>query len=257
MGNGQDQLAQPQLVPVEAWFCGPINTGTADASDGCFCRDGTAYIIKKSKTDNPHSPHNEWFCANLALKAGVPIAPFNVMKHTEGEEWFGSQYRIGEVPDWWLRVLDGTINIDDVRADLCRIYALDLFVFNIDRHNKNFLVVPSAGTHQALAMDHGRSWLFSGFPPPMPPFAPGINTKQAFEWMKSKFAGFPEKQVMRDVLGKISAIPANYIGEILARQPTKWLSSAEQNAIKTWWDSGGASQRASLLIDGIDDDTLL
>jgi hypothetical protein len=256
MGDGKDRVAQPQLVPIEAWFCGPIETGTADASDGCFCRDNTGWIIKKSKPDNLYSPHNEWICANLAAKAGVPIAPFNIVKHTEKQEWFGSQFQIGEVKDWWLQVLDGSISIDELRDDLSRIYAFDLFVANTDRHTNNFMIVQNGGSHQALAIDHGRSWFFNGFPPIALPL-PWCNTMKAFFWMKQNFAGFPVKPPMLEILSAIAKIKYTDVVDILSRQPTIWLDDQKKNDIVDWWKSGKAIDRTTLIIQGVNDGSLL
>lgn len=256
MGNGQGQVAQLQLVPIEAWFCGPIDTGTADASDGCFCRDNTGWIIKKIKPSNPHSPHNEWFCANLAAKAGVPVAPFNIIKHsTDKVDWFGSQFQIGEVSDWWQAVLAGTINIDDLRDDLCRMYAFDLFVNNIDRHRGNFMILPVGSTHKALAIDHGRAWLFGGFPLDDQPM-PQCNTTSTFAWMRQNFVGLPVEQPMIEVLTAVSKIQHTYISDILGRQPSIWLDQQMKDDILQWWQSGKAVDRAARLIKGVHDGSI-
>lgn len=251
MGDGQNQVAQPQLVPIEAWFCGPIDTGTADASDGCFCRDNTGWVIKKSKPSNPFSPHNEWFCANLAARAGVPVAPFNIIKHsTDKVEWFGSQFQIGEIADWWQRVLAGTISIDDLRDDLCRIYAFDLFVNNIDRHRGNYMVLADGPSHKAMAIDHGRAWLFNGFPP-SDQLMPQCSTTGTFAWMIQNFAGLPVKQPMIDILISISKITHSDIANILSRQPSIWLDQNKNDDIVQWWESGKAVDRATHLIKGV------
>lgn len=257
MGTGQNQVAQPQLVPIEAWFCGPIDSGTADASDGCFCRNPeTAWVIKKSKTDNLFSPHNEWFCANLAAKSGVPVAPFNIVKHsTDKVEWFGSQFLIGEIADWWQQVLAGTIAVDDLCDDLCRIYAFDLFVNNIDRHRGNYMILAEGESHKALAIDHGRAWLFGTFPPDDQSM-PQCNTTQTFAWMRQNFSGVPAKQPMLDVLVAISNVTHKDVADILARQPDIWLDQQKKDDIVQWWESGKAVDRAARLTKGVNDGSI-
>lgn len=257
MALGPGKLAQLQLVPVDSVFCGPTGFNTADSSEGCFCSDGAAYLIKKNEIHNPKAAHNEWFCASLGVHAGVPIAPFNLVKHTNGELWFGSQYRVGEIADWWMKVVEGTIVLTDVLDDLSRIYAFDLFTFNVDRHIKNFLVVPGMHKTTAFAIDHGRAWCFSGFPLGDPPFDPASNTMNAFTWMKKEFEGYPDPKSIVDVLDKIGAISADTVKDMLNSQPLMWLPQGETDAIVDWWSGGGATNRVIKLIDGVNNGSLL
>src|SRR5271156_4924404 len=131
-------VAHRSLLPIKAKWCGAFKTGTADANEGCFCEDGVGYVMKPNTATNPTSSHCEWFCAHLAAAAGIPAHDFNVIEHTDGKEWFGSAFGVEEIADWWTQVVAGTIKLEDLKDDLSRIYAFDLFVNNGDRHIKNY-----------------------------------------------------------------------------------------------------------------------
>jgi hypothetical protein len=106
MAKGQAGVASPQLFPLKAIWCGPHGLGSVDCVDGCFCENGHGYVIK---TDNPHAlvPHSEWFCSHLAQRCGLHGPGFAAVEHTNGNVWFGSQWVIGAIKDWWLSAHSG------------------------------------------------------------------------------------------------------------------------------------------------------
>jgi hypothetical protein len=112
----------PQFFPVKALWCGPKLGDSADCNEGCFCADGAGYAIKKNEPD-PFTPHNEWLCSHLASWTGLPCPSFNIVEHTDGNLWFGSQWIVGEVKDWWISAVDGTLDIQSIASVLSKIYA--------------------------------------------------------------------------------------------------------------------------------------
>jgi hypothetical protein len=257
MAKGQAKVGQPQLMPVKAVWCGPFNPGTADASDGCFCEDNAGYVIKPNTAANPTSSHCEWLCAHLGSAAKVPVLGYNVVVHTDGEQWFGSEWVPGEIKDWWSMVVAGSISLDHLKDDLSRIYAFDLFVQNIDRHMKNYIVRQDGADHRIYAMDHGRAWLFNGFPPPPLPMPPACHTVTAREWMKKNFSGYLSVQKMMEVIDDLRKVTIADVEKILSKQPTKWLDSSQTDAIKKWWLDGKATERLDAIAVGIGDGSLL
>lgn len=246
----------PHLLPLRSVWCGSFKPGTADTSEGCFCEDKAGYVVKPNTADSPKASHNEWLSAHLAVRCDVPLLGFNIIETTSGELWFGSEWYPGEVRDWWNLAAGGAIQIDDLREDLSRIYAFDLFVNNGDRHSGNYIVRAEAGGHRVYAMDHGRSWQFGGFPPPAPPMA-ACNTTNFRDWMKAHFPGFPVVAPMKEVLYKLMSVPAADIERIVTNQPSNWLTIIESQGVIDWWNNGHAAARISEIDAGIDDGSLL
>lgn len=176
----------PQLVCVDALWCGYGAFGGQDCKEGCFCGDAGAYLIK-TNTPNIYEPHCEWLGSHLAVRVGIPQISFNIVKHTDGNFWFGSQWKNSKVTDWWNLALAGNINFGDLADDISRIYALDLFIHNDDRHLNNYLVAPDGAGHKIFSFDYGRSWLYHGFPPPAVMLDPAVNTVITKNWFKHNF----------------------------------------------------------------------
>jgi hypothetical protein len=230
MGKAPAQVALPQLIPVEASWCGPApNLGGLDANEGCFCGDAGGFVIKKNDI-YPHLPHCEWFCSSLAQIAGIPQVGFNLVKHTDGTIWFGSSWRPGRISDWWLLAAQGAISFADLVDDLSRIYAFDLFVHNDDRHLNNYMVVSEGGGHRVYAYDYSRAWLYHGFPMPVPLSIGGNNTIDNKEWMKANLGYVVNVNAATQALDNIGGITSARIKDIVDVCPANWLTDAEKRA---------------------------
>ena len=173
-------------TPVKALWCGPARFGSADLKEGCFCEDGYGYTIKKSDPALT-TPHNEWFCSSLGQACGIPGLLFGIVEHTDKNLWFGSQYKVGEIKDWWIQAANGTIAMDSLASDISKIFVFDLFIYNVDRHLKNYFMHKEGSTYKIYALDYSRAWLQWGFPPsplPMP------NHENTMKWHRSLVKDF-------------------------------------------------------------------
>ncbi|MGO4839208.1 HipA family kinase, partial [Rhizobiaceae sp. 2RAB30] len=194
----------------DAVFCGAANLGSLDTNEGCFCGDAGTFVIKKTDA-HPSLPHCEWFCSSLANICGVPLVPFSVIRHPDGNYWFGSQWMNGKTKDWWNLAQQGSINFAALADDLSRIYAFDLFIHNVDRHANNYMVVPHGGGHRVYSFDYSRAWLFNGFPPPQimaNPEIATVNVKNAFTQL---FGPYLNVGAASQVLDNIDALGVNSI----------------------------------------------
>ncbi|RWP12302.1 MAG: hypothetical protein EOR00_27145 [Mesorhizobium sp.] len=250
------QAQVPQLFAVEAMFCGPGNLGSQDMNEGCFCGDAGFFVLKKNDV-YPTLPHCEWFCSSLAQATGVPQIPFSVVKHTAGNFWFGSLWMNGRTPDWWNLAQQGSINFSSLADDLSRIYALDLFVHNDDRHMNNYMVVPAGTGHRVYSFDYSRAWLYHGAVPGAIMTDPGLNTVSSKEWMKQTFGQYLNPAVALEVLDRIDGIDEVGVRAILAGHPTDWLAQQQEDEIVDWWTNGARTARIAAIRDGVNDGTLL
>jgi hypothetical protein len=213
--------------------------------------------MKPNTTANPTASHSEWFCAHLAREVGISLHPFYKIENLSGETWFGSQWTPGEIKDWWIAVLGGSVSLDDLKDDLSRIYAFDLFVHNVDRHVKNYIVRAEGAGHEIWALDHGRAWMFNGFPPPPLPLGPGTKTVAAREWMKANFTGFQSKIAMLEMIEKLKKVTDTKVQDIVNDEHPNWLDKSKKEDIVKWWTDGKALERLEVITKGVGDGSLL
>ena len=127
------------------------------AGNTWFFRDdaGEEYVAKHSDGDFPFAVLNKWVSARLAEAAGIPLPPFDLVRH-DGQPWFFSKR---------LDLKNGTEVGSDAYATesfsrgLGDILAFDLWVMNRDRHLNNFLVREKEEGLSPVAFDHDRAIL--------------------------------------------------------------------------------------------------
>lgn len=249
------QASVPQLLAVDALFCGAANFGSEDTNEGCFCGDAGAFVIKKNDV-HPALSHCEWFCSSLATAVGVPQVPFNIIRHPDGAYCFGSRWMEGKTKDWWNLALQGAVTFSDLAEDLSRIYAFDLFIHNVDRHANNYMVVPINGAYKVYSFDYSRSWLISGFPPTTVMTDPTCNTVNVKNWLKRNFGDYISINAAFEVLDAIDAISVGQVHDIIYAHPKDWLTQQEEDAIIAWWSNGMASERVETIKIGLNNGTL-
>lgn len=257
MGLPAVQVNVPQLVPLDALWCGGADFGSADASEGCFCGDAGAFVVKTTGP-NPHIPHSEWFCSSLAQLVGVPQVPYSIIRHTDGTLCFGSQWMKGKTQDWWNLALEGTVNFASLADDLARIYAFDLFINNEDRHVNNFMVVPEGTGHRVYSFDYSRAWMVNGFPPPTAIMTDiDIATINVKAWFGRHFGDYISFDIANNILNNIAAVSENTIRRIIGDHPRDWLTPANEDAIIEWWKSGMAAARVETIKAGLENGDFL
>jgi len=243
-------------VPVKARRCGPANFGTADCSQVCRCDDGSDYAVKDD-SHNALVPHSEWFCTHLGEAVGLASPPCKVVD-VNGKLCFGSRWESGHnAQDWWLRVQPGSTNFASIAPTLSRIYAFDLFVNNIDRHAKNYIVREQHFGTALLAFDYSRAWIVNGMPPPMLPMESHHNTVDVMRAFKSLFGNFFVKAEAYEVLERLDAITVAEVERIILSHPTEWLTESQKKSIVQWWEGAHKTQRISDIRKGVGDGSYL
>lgn len=250
------QANVPQLIALDAVFCGGAVFGSEDANEGCFCGDAGGFVIKKNGAAAT-MPHDEWFCSSLAAASGVPQVPFSVIRHTDGNLWFGSRWMNGKTADWWNLAQQGSIDFATLADDLSRIYALDLFIHNVDRHANNFMVVPEGSGHRVYSFDYSRAWLHHGFPPPQIMTEVTLATLNVREWLKRTFGVYINVNVAMQILDNIDRMNTAAIERIISSHPKDWLTQQQEDDIVNWWGNGSASARVAAIKTGLNDGTLV
>ena len=230
MAKAPEKIDVPQLLALDAMICGQVDLGSEDCDGVCFCGDAGAFVIKKNRK-SPTLAHSEWFCSSIASACGVPQVGFSVVNHTDGSSCFGSLWQPGKIKDWWLLAQDGTINFAALADDLSRIYALDLFVHNIDRHMDNYMVVKDGLGHRVYSFDYSRAWLELAFPPQPIMVDSPVATIKNRDWFKENFGDYLNIGIANEVLTKISELKTDEITRIISSHPKDWLSKEQEDAI--------------------------
>lgn len=252
---GEAEVAgQAQLFPLRAIRCDPANLGTADCTHICRCDDGSDYAIKFDKPTRDVR-HVEWFCYRLAERIGLACPPSRVVDMA-GSLVFGSRWETGEIKNWWLAIQAGDLTIDDLKASVSRMYALDLFVHNEDRHLNNYFVRRQHLGCAMISMDFSRSWLCCGFPPKGDlPLAPSCNTIQAHRILTVSLPGLFELPEFATVLDELRKVKVDEIKEYMGSHPEEWLPENKQTSILDWWNSKDRLDRIDRIFKGLHDGT--
>lgn len=124
------------------------------------------------------------------------------------------------------------------------IYALDLFICNTDRHANNYLFRTSLQRTVIMAFDFSFAWLAHG------PLLRGYpdetcHTRTTIAFL-ARMYGFDVNSAHK-VLGKIEALPDDWIDGPVTSMPDEWKQDIDVGAAVSWWKSDERGQRCAYL----------
>lgn len=230
------------LFPVDV--AREITTGlpsSADLKVVSVGRDGFEYATKR-QADGADLPASEWFCYHLGYRLQIALPPCTVLRDGNGEH-FGSRFEGGVIQWSDIPPPEQTMLLQSCAADISRIYALDLFIANDDRHLNNFLFRGQklAGQRTVIAMDFSRGLLMRGWPWDPVPMPGSTKTMMLIDLLKK--LGLWSTPDAALTLGSIATVTSSEVKQWLTAMPTAWLSAARIDEIVKWWDSPGFGQR--------------
>lgn len=191
----------------------------------------------KGQTRHPMVPATEWLCSRLASACGLPVPPISVveLETMPGSTYFGSQWQGGSLE--FLQAM-GRISNPHVFE---RTHAVDLFVYNTDRHRGNYLYLELAGDIVARVIDFSHSWMVMGWPLPSLPM-PACNTvKELPELLAQNTKGY---QRPTDIIDRIAALPDDWMCNVMDEMPQEWLAPYLRMALEEWWLEDARTRRA-------------
>lgn len=244
------------LVPaMRVRFTTPVDLGTGDCGQIAQGEDGCDYVIKDAST-HPLIPHAEWFCTELGERIGIAAPAHKVMIMLDGTMAFGSRWAGGTLsPDgaapWYEKVASGEIDLVGVGRTLSRIYALDQFIHNRDRHAANVLVHPQFQGHAILAFDYSQAWIIFGFPLPPPPL-PVCRTVEVQRRLSAIWAiQYIDADLVGETCEAIRKVSVASIVDIIRTHPQIWLDELRRDAIIDWWGSEDMNRRLDSIVKGV------
>lgn len=204
-------------------------------------RDGFEYATKR-QADGADLPASEWFCYHLGYRLQIALPQCTVLKNGS-DEHFGSRFEGGVVQWSNIPPPDHLPLLQSCSADISRIFALDLFVANDDRHMDNFLFRDQtlAGRRTVIAMDFSRSLLIRGWPNDPVPMPAHTNTMRHINLLRQ--LGLWSTKDAALLLSSISTVSPTEVRLWLSAMPAAWLAAPRIDAIVDWWGSAAFGQR--------------
>jgi hypothetical protein len=178
---------------------------------------------------------------------------------SDGEIAFGSRV-IGSIADDAVTsqilttntVGTGQPSIPGLTALLSSLFAFDMFINNIDRHDKNYISIDDNGTRRFYAIDFSRSLLWGSGLTEFP--GNGHQTRVTFRRIR-QLHGF-DIAAAEAMIDRISRIGGGLISSILSPMPSSWLDQNRREGFLEWWQSDERHKRLERLRTGLQDGTL-
>lgn len=248
----QPQLRPPmfqrQLFPIAVMTTYPSTQGTADLQTIGLAANGKDYAIKTIMDGNGKIPATEAFCYQLARHVLIATPDYDVMEMHDGSYAFGSTWEGGASTlanhAQVIRVLKGEFPVVGITSFFSKVYALDLFVNNIDRHFGNYIFRPSYSGQIALAFDFSRAW-FAFNPFGFEAAVESNNTSESIKWIQrhDKY----DKNEAEKCLDLILNLTQDDVAAMLSGFPEAWMSNQDRREFIEWWGSPARAARIDFL----------
>lgn len=252
-------LGQFQLFHRRALILFPPSTQTADSLGEVEADDGFRYYVKTDSHGRAVRA-SEWISTHLAEAVGITAPGAVTVQLPNGDVVFGSRRIAGVASQVQTQAFLSTpsagnlqMGIPGVGSLLSKIYALDLFLFNDDRHVNNYLSVNDNGVQRLYTFDFSRAlfwhWPWSGYPPAT------CNTRScgSILW---RLHGF-DLVAANSVLDALGAYSPTALQGLINQMPPHWLPDPLQTELINAWTTGGRQSRIDDIRKGLTDGSLL
>lgn len=251
---------QEELFALQARVELPDVGNTADAWGRVEASDSHSYLVKTDDRGGPGIRASEWVATRLAEELNMACPTPKIIQLSDGQLGFGSRI-IGGLADAAITtqiltsatIGTGTNNYPGLQALLSSLYAFDMFVNNVDRHDENYISIDDRGTRRFYIIDFGRSlfwnWPIASFPMASQP------TRITFKKIVRRH-GF-DAGAAYAMLDRIANVRTSNVNAIVSAMPESWLDRATRDQFTVWWDNGGKLERIAALREGIADGSLI
>lgn len=251
---------QPDLFPLRTQIEYTNSTTTADAICRVQAADSHDYIVKSDDRGGQGVCASEWLGTHLAEELNMPCPTPKVVQMNDGELCFGSRIITGTADNAVTTAILTSVSVGTgagpilgLSALLSALYAFDMFIHNVDRHDQNYLSVDDRGTRRFYAIDFGRSLFWngslSGFPTAPQP------TVTTFRQIVVRH-GFDLAAALA-VVERLSELGVAKIEAAFSTMPASWLDQTKRREFISWWKDNGRHERLQKLREGLTNGTLL
>lgn len=195
------------------------------------CDDGHTYAVKRIE-DHHLMPICEWVGHHFCRECGVLTPDFAILHagDSNNAKSFGS--RISSFAQIEHDPITARISafFHGHYAALSRVYSIDAFLTNPDRHGRNLFVRSDAGGSALLAFDYSSSWLRTG-----EPFGnqDRMHDSHTFNWWRTfKRLG---AEVDKTTLTKLASLNGSWLKQVLDSSPTEWRNQFDETAVLKYW----------------------
>lgn len=225
-------LNQATLFPIKLVHEEATN-GTRDLRMVGYCEAGVKYAVKR-ESDAPLLPLAEWIGHNLAIQCEIPIPQFEIVECMNGEVAFGSRW---EPACSQIKVFDSAALalLTTHASAISRIFGLDFFLPNPDRHLGNFLFRTTQNEPNCLAFDYSLACVRNGIPFGAHPMGPATKTSVIMREILVKQVKKFDKHQYNKPLEKLREIPDQAMQDILDDAPIQWYTGVTKEQIMNWW----------------------
>jgi hypothetical protein len=250
---------QDELLPLGTLVEFPDTGSTADTWGKVEADDTQLYVAKTDARGGVGVRASEWVGTRLAEELNMPCPTPKAILLSDGEIAFGSRV-IGSIADAAVTsqilttntIGTGQPRIPGLTALLSSLFAFDMFINNVDRHDKNYISIDDNGTRRFYAIDFSRS-LFWG--DGMTSFPSNCHqTRMTFRRI-CQLHGF-DIAAAEAMIDRISRIGGGLISSILSPMPSTWLDQNRRDGFLEWWQSDERHKRLERLRTGLQDGTL-
>lgn len=226
--------------PLDVKIIYPNNLGSADLKIIIKASNGKDYAVKDLKDGNGFVPLTEIFCYELAKELDLATPNYRIIKMPSGELAFGSEWEGGVIESNKMNltnILMGKVLVQDFNSFISKLYGLDIFINNEDRHFGNYIFRNSFNNGIIpMAFDFSRALYTINNENPFNNSCltnPNCNTF-ACNQILIKFNRF-EPDICRDILDKICNINISTIEKILDNIPNEWFNDSIRDNLISWW----------------------
>ncbi|MBB3565985.1 HipA family kinase [Rhizobium sp. BK491] len=231
---------------------------TGDAWGRVRATDTHDYVVKGTK-GGPHVPACELIATKLAETVNIPCPTAKIIELANGDLVFGSRVISGLADQLQTTTLLTTPTLDRPEARiagmaslLSEVYAFDMLINNVDRHDQNYLSIDDNGTRRFYLIDFGRSlfWSEDAFA-----FPQDVHHTIRVGRRLRALHGFDLVSALA-MLDKLATVTTQSVLQIVRNIPDEWLSPSNKQAfMNQWWPKW--HERIQRLRKGFKDGSLL
>lgn len=188
------------------------------------------YALKTVEPQNPHLPLIEWLCYHLCAMAGIATPDFGIVTRLDKSLAFGSRWEESakEFSPGKVSSAQFVTWLEQAKADVSGMFALDAVMPNIDRHIGNMLFVQTGARLRALAFDWSRTRFFEPWPWP-----DTCHSARTWAWITS--LSLADRAAITERMQRVRAITEKQVFDILNATPETWRNNLDINAAALWW----------------------